>query len=203
MTEREWLDCKDSTLMLQFLQGKASDRKLRLFACACGRYVWHLFPDERCRRAIEVGEQYADGLVGEWIREALWREIYDLKVEAVAEADFDRAAWLRDREAPVYDNVSRRATYTPASPRCDFLREIIGNPFRPITLNRTWLSWNGRTIPKLAQAIYDERAFERLPILADALEEAGCTSAEILDHCRQPGKHVRGCWVVDAVLGKS
>jgi hypothetical protein len=58
-------------------------------------------------------------------------------------------------------------------------------------------------VVKLAQAIYDERAFNRLPILADALEEAGCTTAEILNHCRQPGEHVRGCWVVNAILGKS
>jgi hypothetical protein len=58
------------------------------------------------------------------------------------------------------------------------------------------------TVIALAEAIYDERAFDRLPILADALEEAGCTNADILNHCRQPGEHVRGCWVVDLILGK-
>ena len=67
----------------------------------------------------------------------------------------------------------------------------------------SWLSWNDGTIPKLAQAIYDDRAFDRLPILADALEEAGCDNADILNHCRQPGEHVRGCWVVDLLLNKS
>jgi hypothetical protein len=82
------------------------------------------------------------------------------------------------------------------------LRDIFGNPFRPITINPAWLSWNEGTIPKIAQAIYDERAFDRMPILADALEEAGCTNADILSHCRQPGEHVRGCWVVDLILGK-
>jgi hypothetical protein len=66
-----------------------------------------------------------------------------------------------------------------------------------------WLSWNDGIVPKLAQAIYDDRVFDRLPILADALEEAGCTNADILNHCRQPGEHVRGCWVVDLLLGKS
>jgi hypothetical protein len=66
-----------------------------------------------------------------------------------------------------------------------------------------WLAWNDGIVPKLAQAIYDDRVFDRLPILADALEEAGCTNADILNHCRQPGEHVRGCWVVDLLLGKS
>ncbi len=82
------------------------------------------------------------------------------------------------------------------------LRCIFGNPFRPVRVAPSWLTWNGGTVPKLAQAIYDERRFADLPILADALEEAGCTDAAILDHCRQLGEHVRGCWVVDLCLGK-
>ena len=85
---------------------------------------------------------------------------------------------------------------------CCMLRCIFGNPFRPVTINPAWLTWNDGTVQKVAQGIYVERAFDRLPILADALEEAGCTSQEILNHCRQPGEHVRGCWVVDLVLGK-
>jgi hypothetical protein len=81
----------------------------------------------------------------------------------------------------------------------DLLRDIFGNPFRRVSFAPAW-----RTAParKLAQAIYDERAFDRLPILADALEEAGCTDAEVLAHCRGGGEHVRGCWPVDLVLGK-
>ena len=82
------------------------------------------------------------------------------------------------------------------------LRDIFGNPFRPAPLDPTWLRWNEDTIPRLAQAIYDERRFQDLPILADALEEAGCTSGDILEHCRGPGPHVSGCWVVDLLLGK-
>jgi hypothetical protein len=66
-----------------------------------------------------------------------------------------------------------------------------------------WLAWNGGTILKVAQAIYDDRRFEDMPILADALEEAGCTNEGILSHCRGSGEHVRGCWVVDLILGKS
>jgi hypothetical protein len=86
--------------------------------------------------------------------------------------------------------------------QCDLLRDIFGNPYRPVTIDRAWLAWNGGTVPKLAQAIYDERRFADLPILADALEEAGCDSADLLGHCRQPGEHVRGCWVLDRLLGK-
>jgi hypothetical protein len=83
------------------------------------------------------------------------------------------------------------------------IRDIFGNPFRAVSLVPSWLIWNEATVAKLAQAIYDERAFERLPVLADALEEAGCTDAEILAHCRGPGPHVRGCWALDLLLGKA
>jgi hypothetical protein len=80
------------------------------------------------------------------------------------------------------------------------IRDIFGNPFRPATLDPAWCS---STTTQLAAGIYDERAFDRLPILADALEEAGCADPDILAHCRGPGPHVRGCWVVDLLLGKS
>jgi hypothetical protein len=82
------------------------------------------------------------------------------------------------------------------------LIDLFGNPFRPVSVAPLWLAWNDGTVVKIAQAIYDERAFDRLPILADALEDAGCTDRAILAHCRQPGEHVRGCWVVDLILGK-
>jgi hypothetical protein len=76
-------------------------------------------------------------------------------------------------------------------------------PFpQPTIIEPGWTAWNGGTIQQLARTIYDDHTFERLPILADALEEAGCTDAAILGHCRGPGPHVRGCWVVDLLLGK-
>ena len=83
--------------------------------------------------------------------------------------------------------------------QCHILRDIIGNPFRPVTFDPAWVTPKVKT---LAQAIYDDRAFERMPELADALAEAGCSNQDILSHCRGPGPHVRGCWVVDLVLGK-
>jgi hypothetical protein len=83
------------------------------------------------------------------------------------------------------------------------LREIVGNPFRPVSLDPAWLLWNEGTVTKLAEAVYEERRFGDLPILADALEEAGCANADVLAHCRGDEEHVRGCWVVDLLLGKA
>lgn len=80
------------------------------------------------------------------------------------------------------------------------LRDIFGNPFRPVTLDRACLS---PTAVFLARIIYDERAFDRLPELAALLDSAGCMNADVLEHCRTPGQHVRGCWAVDLLLGKS
>jgi hypothetical protein len=91
---------------------------------------------------------------------------------------------------------------TEADLHCRLIRDLFGNPFRPVFLDPAWLAWSGSTVPNLAQAIYDDQAFSQLPILADALEEAGCTDAEILDHCRHPGEHVRGCWLLDLILAK-
>jgi hypothetical protein len=102
----------------------------------------------------------------------------------------------------VADYAAQAAEANERANQVDLLREIIGNPFRPVIVIPGWLAWNDRTVLKLAQAIYDDRAFDRLPVLADALEEAGCDNAEILNHCRQLGEHVRGCWLVDLIVGK-
>jgi hypothetical protein len=80
----------------------------------------------------------------------------------------------------------------------DLLRDLFGNPFRPGSADPSWLT---PTAVALAQTIYADRAFDRLPLLADALMDAGCDSEDILTHCRSAGPHVRGCWVVDLVLG--
>ncbi len=79
------------------------------------------------------------------------------------------------------------------------LREVVGNPFRPVAFSH---SWRTSTAVALASQMYEARDFSAMPILADALQDAGCDSADVLNHCRGPGPHVRGCWVVDLVLGK-
>jgi hypothetical protein len=83
------------------------------------------------------------------------------------------------------------------------IRCMFGNPCRPVSIDSAWLVWNDKTVTRIAELIYEERAFDRLPILADALEESGCTDAAILNHCRQQGVHTRGCWAVDLLLNKS
>ena len=83
---------------------------------------------------------------------------------------------------------------------CDIIRDIFGNPFRPVAFDPAWRTEH--TVG-MAAKMYDDREFAAMPILADALEEAGCEHADILAHCREPGVHVRGCWVVDHLLGKS
>jgi hypothetical protein len=87
--------------------------------------------------------------------------------------------------------------------QAEFLREVFGNPFRTEPVNPDWLLWNGGTVRTMAQRIYDRRSFADMPVLADALEEAGCSDPSILAHCRGPGRHVRGCHVLDLVLEKS
>jgi hypothetical protein len=103
-----------------------------------------------------------------------------------------------DRHRGAFDRHQKGTSST----QCQLLRCIIGNPFRPPRVEQTWLRWNDGMIVSIAQVIYDERAFERLPILADALEDAGCGDEQILAHSRGPGPHATGCFVLDALLGK-
>jgi hypothetical protein len=79
------------------------------------------------------------------------------------------------------------------------LRDIFGNPFRPVSFSSDWIT---STVTALAQQMYESRDFAAMPIPADALQDAGCENTDILSHCRGDGPHVRGCWVVDLVLGK-
>jgi hypothetical protein len=221
MTEQEWLTWDDPGRMLQFLEGKASDRKLRLFAVACCRRIWPIMPDEAARNAVEVAERLAEGMTTNVDRRAA--ALAAVAIEggrgipalcAVASRAF-HAAERASTNAAYRFAASRRlhlqgginhsnyqAAFTQEFnkervPQAAVLRCIVGNPFRSI--HRSLLS---QTVAKLARMIYNERAFDRLPILADALEESGCTNPEILQHCRTQGEHVRGCWVVDLVLGK-
>jgi hypothetical protein len=110
-------------------------------------------------------------------------------------------AALRGPPRPAH---AERPTDTRAECRAhaQLIRETFGNPFRKGACDPSWQAWNGGAVGELAHGIYEERAFDRLPVLADALEEAGCAEAALLAHCRQPAEHVRGCWVIDLLLGK-
>jgi hypothetical protein len=102
-------------------------------------------------------------------------------------------------KSEVVTKESRAAEYAEM---CIILRYIFGHPFRPIQIDPAWLQWRDGAAVHITQTIYDTRRFQDLPILADALEEAGCADADILGHCRGPGEHVRGCWVLDLLLDK-
>jgi hypothetical protein len=121
-----------------------------------------------------------------------------------------QVAYRVARAAAHWQRRTSRDEITPSMFRRELMEivpmvhEVFGNPFRPLPhLPAAVVAWNDSTARRIAQAIYDERAFDRLPILADALEEAGSTDADLFNHCRQPGEHVRGCWVVDLLLGKN
>jgi hypothetical protein len=241
MTEQEWLACTDPEQMLQFLQDKTSERKLRLLACACCRRIWHLLTDERSRKALVTCELYADGLTtkstlvvarreaGEAMMALITADLSPLErsralaaaqaARHVARPTGNRSALADDMRKAVHaaskaDTIGRLSRRIPSEcilPQCDLLRDIFGPfPFRPVTLAPAVLTWNDATVVRLAQAAYEERHMPegtldngRLAILADALEEAGRSDADILGHLRGSGPHVRGCWVVDLCLGKS
>jgi hypothetical protein len=90
-----------------------------------------------------------------------------------------------------------------AAAQTALLRDIFGNPFRLVIFDPAWLTWHDGLLVSMARQMYDSRDFSDMPILADALEEAGCSNADILGHLRGPGPHVRGCWAIDWCLGKS
>jgi hypothetical protein len=123
---------------------------------------------------------------------------------AAAEFAAGNAAWAvadhtipddEDDSGPTHARIRSAEQVVQAT----LLRDIFGNPFRPAALDPAWRT---ETVLALARGIYEERAFDRMPILADALQDAGCTDEDVLSHCRGPGPHARGCWVVDLVLGK-
>jgi hypothetical protein len=245
MTEAEWLVSQDPEPMLAFLGDKASQRKLRLFACACCRRIWAHLTARPSRRVVEVSENYADGratrrqLTVAWekadfafqgihlagggdVDQAPAQAVVALGVDLdVAEAVEMAAATLgalargeayeRIWKTPGKEHTARwaeddavrlAAEAVERRAQADLLRDVIGNPFRSVRVDPSCLRGRRNPIVGIAEACYAEEAFDRLPVLADLLEEAGCTDAAILTHCRGGGVHVRGCWVVDLILGK-
>jgi hypothetical protein len=208
MTEAEWLACDDPTPMLEFACGRHGDRKVRLFAVARCRHYWHELEGDAARGSVEVAERYADGLVaGDHLaraREAAWQVVETAIRESPGEHDrIVRAAFAQFAcQPPGSDLYGRTYPFHPPHPALDaeLVRDIYGNPFHYHSLDPAWLT---STVTALARGMYESRDFGAMPILADALQDAGCDSAEVLDHCRGPGPHVRGCWVVDLVLGKA
>jgi hypothetical protein len=218
MTEADWLACDDPTSMLIFLKGKATKRQLRLLGFACLGRVSHLLTDDRARAAVAIAERFADGLASEAelkkartvANRAKYPELnesglgnagYYLHCMVTEIARLDRAF----RPGVVCDFAGSTVREANGNPRNEYaaqtalVRDIFGNPFRPVTFSP---SWRTDTAVSLARQMYDAREFSAMPILADAIQDAGCDSDDVLNHCRGPGPHVRGCWVCDLVLGK-
>jgi len=226
MNENYWLQCNEPTPMIRYLHSSRpyDERKLRLLACAVCRQVWELLDDLRSRRAVEIAERFADGraslkelarargdallAVGRGARSVAWAAYWAANTKASGPLwhAFAAAVGATARQA-VGESHSGSAQVWDESQaegnreQADLIREVIGNPFRPAVPRPEWLRWNHGVIPAMARSIYVERAWEQMHILGDALEEAGCTETLWLDHCRSGKKHVRGCWLLDALGG--
>jgi hypothetical protein len=210
---------------LGLLRQNKTERRYRLLACGCMRQAWHLVAGAHGREAVELAEQYADGkatLNDLAAARAIIQESADAGVlERFAHAMPVELLTVRPATAGV--GVTKRdamvAAYSAASEASELLmaeclddvrrpgfllssviRDIFGNPFRPVTFSPAWRTG---TAVALARQMYESREFGATPILADALQDAGCDNDDVLNHCRDPhATHVRGCWVVDSVLGK-
>jgi hypothetical protein len=220
MTETEWEMSNDPRRMLQVIEASLpSERKVRLFNAAICRRYWEYLPEES-KAILSESELLADGLVQRGSGE------FDLCHRANA------IVGPLDRKYPTkrYPNAKTRIRRDSAAAVCyavipnelwgavsyfweinpaekewhsAILRDVFGNPFRQVSLDPSSVMCGGAKLMSIAQAIYDNRGFDRLPLLADALEGAGCTNAYLLAHCRQLGPHFKGCWAVDLILGKT
>lgn len=205
MTAEEWESCTDQHDMLLALPNGTSDRKLRLFAIWCYRYR---FPDTSDAEfaVVDALERRLDGDISdtEWFEtysavggHGGSRALQHLLAVSPLSAARQSATFKHLLGTTIRDPEIRERDRLTAQ---NMLREVFGNPFRPVVPDPTWLTSD---VLLLVRGIYDERAFDRMPILADALQDAGCDNEEVLSHCRGTGPHVRGCWVVDLLLGKA
>lgn len=230
MTETEWMECTEPELMAYFLGDDLSPRKLRLFGCAQVRGVWDVFEKDALRQATEVAERFADGLATKKELQSACK-LAKSAYEGVGDIIADHGAmfvegiclpspWVKmgtgssggigavAAEAWSNDDKPWHVAHEEATTlHCQLLRDIAGNPFHPVTFDP---SWRTTAVVSLAKSIYENRnmpvgTFDNasLAVLADASEEAGCDVVNMLEHLRQPGDHVRGCWVVDLILGIS
>jgi hypothetical protein len=211
MTEKEWLECDGPCWLRGQLPLEEDSRKNLLFVSACFRRSWELLP-EVARNWVVTAENVADGLsnadalrridagLDDWFWEEHDRDLEEKDRGVNSNRSFIYPLWHVFVFTKVAKGESDESPFRiEQGHQAALLRDVIGNPFHPIRVDSSWLTDN---VVPLAGCIYDERAFERLPILADALEESGCTDRNILDHLREPGFHVRGCWVVDLLLAK-
>ncbi len=225
MNEEEWLVCTDPWRMLEFLERRASARKLRLFAVACCRRARHLSDDPRLLGAVEAAERTADGdLNAPEFAEAM-RPVRELWARVL---EWERGPFRYMASAARHLTTPEAAKYAAGFAarglaclkgeeegpdwiaalgaeeviQSELLRDIFGDPSRPLRIDPDWLTGQGHSAARLARRIEEEGRFGDLPTLAESLERAGCRERAMVDHCRTRGPHVRGCWVLDALLGR-
>lgn len=211
MTEAEWLASDDPRRMFTHFRRHATKRKSRLLACGLCETYRRDFTEQASWQAVEIGYRIADGEEDEAERMRAFAEAEKVAIEIDGwhggQSKFMIPALVVGSTEQVNEIPSRvLAAFdcnfycNPRIAICLLFRDIFGNPFRPVTLSFSWLT---STVLSLAQQMYDSRDFSVMPILADALQDAGCDNVEILNHCRGPGPHCRGCFVVDAILNKT
>jgi hypothetical protein len=217
MNEKEWHNGIGTKWMLEHVRGRASPRQLRLFACASVRRLGSVL-QEAGLRAVEAAEAFADGrdsheqalsssslaagLLGAGPVKGVQGDAIRALEYMVANDPWDAAhayVWVVARH-----NGMPSAREAELAAQCHLLRDIFGNPFRPVTPQPAWLT---PTVTDLARAAYEDRLPAgtldpaRLAVLGDALEESGCCDTDLLNHCRQPGPHLLGCWLIELLLG--
>lgn len=214
MTEEEWLVSRDPAAMVEVVRQKASDRKLALLAIA-----WVLRGGDKPGPAASAAKalleefdsdapQAAQTMIGRaalmTVRSAL-RDNGGFGLRLALTAGRGSAAQtaliaLGGLATPEEgDEVARLASVKEVHTQADYVRDLFGNPFRPVAFDPAWRS---PTAVEIGRRIYEERDFPAMPVLADALQDAGCEVPEVLEHCRSGKPHVRGCWVLDRVLAK-
>jgi hypothetical protein len=233
MTEQEWLNCTEPALILDWLPNadRVSERSFRLVAAAFFRNIWGLLDEEYGRRRVETLERYADletaGLATPKHRETMLfitaidlPEVGGLQKHCFFGLGIDAKSIAAGAQRFAAESVVMRfgtdepdssspevlAAYNSAWERecviqCALIRDIFGNPFQP--LPRIEPSCVNSNVVGIAKAIYQERQFDQLAVLGDALEDMGCTNTDILWHLRSPGPHVRGCWCLESILEMS
>lgn len=199
MTETKWAACKSPDQLLDYHKMKSDPRRLRLLAAACVRLL--VTPDTPTvvEELLDMVERYADGVATraefltarKTIRHAIKSNPKVSTVQAMKN--------LADDAMEAMTVTVANARHRNGAAQCELIRCLFGNPYHPSSVDPAWLTG---TVVTLARGIYADRAFDRLPVLADALQDAGCHDSVILEHCRREGSHARGCWVVDTVLGQ-
>jgi hypothetical protein len=231
MKPAQWVYWSNPHAMLEVIRRQASPRKLRLFGCACCHRAWSLLPAGARRvvqlaELVADGLAGADELQAavRAVEDARILPVLDAEDDETADGDLTDPYELSRRpqagrlsvattlavtagRSSVCDALNLFASAAGAKDteerraQCHLIRDVFGNPFKPARFDHAWLRWNNAFLPNIARVIYDDYTFGDLPILADALEEAGCDNKDVLQHCRSRKEHVRGCWVIDGLLG--